>query len=480
MSLNFCDLLVLGSDLSGIMTATLLAKRGMNVLILDDEEEEEPFPNLVTGLGSRSFRSLLGKLMIPDAKLQIFHENRVSCQVVFPKNRLDLHTSRPLFFKEIDREFPQEKPVLEELLGEIDRLRENYLDEILSFFPIIGSREKKRFIKWYQGFPDEKVKTLWSRLSPTLQSFLKVRLKFLSRSPLSEPLTLQLLLFLPPETGMTYSIRGGVRELKRLFFDKLDYFGGMIHPLSNDSFQVVTKGREVRAIQLGRYNFPTRCRYLLGNTDVRELYQQLPSPFLSFLSGGIKKKVAGLKPQEIRPVVQYNVAREFLPEPMKENVVYVPDPAAPLEGTNYLEINLHPLPKGSANGSDTLMTVGFVLPAAVDPSAFRKLQDEIDSRLHRLIPFANSHMKRVFPAPPAEEEAELFPVENDFALVEKIVRKRVCYPPSLFFPSLPSHLKNLYVVGPNILDWLGMEGKMLAALRAVDLIWSQELNIKNP
>src|SRR3989338_3085481 len=230
MSLNFCDLLVLGSDLSGVMTATLLAKRGMNVLILDDEEEDEPVPNLAVGLSSRGFRSLLGKLMIPDAKLQILHENRVGCQVVFPRHRLDLYTSRPLFLKEIEREFPEEKGLLEELLAEIDRLRQNYLDEILQFFPVEGPKDKKKFLKWFRGFPSEKALALWEGLSAELQAFLKVQIRFLSQSPVPEPLILALLLFLPPEEATTFSIRGGVRELKKLFFNRLDYFGGMIHP----------------------------------------------------------------------------------------------------------------------------------------------------------------------------------------------------------------------------------------------------------
>ena len=102
MSLNFCDLLVLGSDLSGVMAATLLAKRGMNVLVLDDENETEPLPNLLTGLGSRSFKSLLGKLMIPDTKLQMLHENQLAPpapRIVesrpATRGRIRTHTRRP-------------------------------------------------------------------------------------------------------------------------------------------------------------------------------------------------------------------------------------------------------------------------------------------------------------------------------------------------------------------------------------------------
>ncbi len=484
MSLNFCDLLVLGSDLSGVMAATLLAKRGMNVLVLDDEDESLPATNLVTCLGSRGFKSLLGKLMIPDAKLQILHENPVGCQVVFPRHRIDLFRTRPLLFKEIEREFPQEKGLLEELFGEIDHCRENYLEEILSFFPIGDGKERKRFIRWFQSFPSEKILSLWDQCSPTLRCLLKVQLKFFSRGPLMDPPILQLLLFAPPEGDASFSIRGGVRQLKQLFLDKLDYFGGMVHPLGDEPFTLTSKGREIRAAQLSRYNFPTRCRYLLGNIDIQSLYRTLPSNFLTTLFGGKRKKVATLQPVEERRLVQYQLDREILPTPMKENVVVVNDPSAPLEGTNYLEINFAAIPKGGSNGSNTLMTVTYPLkgPLAAEipeSATLEKIHAEIDQKVHRLIPFSNSHLKRTFPPIPASSEApELFPEEN--RLLEKSARRQISYAPSLFFPTLDSPFKNLFVVGPNILDWLGMEGKMLSSLRAVEMIWDREMKVRNP
>ncbi len=488
MSLNFCDLLVLGSDLSGVMTATLLAKRGMNVLILDDDDEGEPTPNVTTGLSSRSFKSLLGKLMIPDSKLQMIQENKIGCQVVFPKHRMDMQRSRPLFLKEVSREFPQERETLEELLVEIDQLRENHLEDLLSFFPIIGPKERKRFVRWFHDFPRAKALSIWNRLTPTLQCFIKVQLRFFSRSPLFDPPLAQMLLFLPPENDASFSIKGGIKELKKLFYDKLDYFGGMVHPLGDDSFQILTKGREVKGVQLGRYNFPTRCRFLLGNMNIQKFYNAVPSPFLSFLFDRSKQKVESLVPVEERSVVQYETWRDILPSPMKENLVYVGDPSAPLEGSNYLEINVHPFPKPPETGADTLMTVTYNLGSKKEP-LFEKINAEIDSRLHRLIPFANSHLRRTFP-PSAEgetqktgETSELFPeqISGDYTQrMEKIARKNITYEPSFFFPTLTSPHKNLFILGPNILDWLGMEGKMLSALRAVEMIWGAEMKVRNP
>ncbi len=459
------------------MAATLLAKRGMNVLVLDDEREDEPRPNLMTGLGSRAFKSLLGKLMIPDSKLAVVHENKTPCQVIFPKNRLDLSTSRPAFLKEIEREFPQEKGIVEELLVEIDQLRETYLEELLSFFPIEGG-EKKVFVKWYGRLNDEKVKSLWSQLSPTLQSLIRIQIRFFSRGLLLDPLILQMLLFLPPEGEASFSIRGGQRELKKIFFDKIDYFGGMVHPLGHEPFPIVVKGREVRGVQLSRYNFPTRCRFLLGNTNIQRLYQQIPNPLFAFRLGRTKKKITTLQPVERRSVVQYHLAKEVLPVPMKENLVYVTDPAAPLQETNYLEINLNNLPKGKgdSNGFDTLMTVTYGLPDDPGAEKSERAYEEIDFKLRRLLPFAGESLKRVYPRVEVSSgaEPELFPSEQPPPPENSIVS----FSPSLFFPTISSSFKNLFVLGPNLLDWLGMEGKMLSALRAVDLIWTQELKTK--
>lgn len=484
MSLNFCDLLVLGSDLSGVMAATLLAKRGMNVLVLDDDSESDPVPNLLTGLGSRSFKSLLGKLMIPDTKLQTLHENKVSCQIILPKHRLDLHRSRPLFLKEIDREFPNEREIVEELLAEVDALREGRLDELLSFFPIVGPKEKKRFIRWVQALPGEKALSLWSKLSPDLQCVFKAQIRFLSRSPLIDPPLFQLMLFFPPEGGGSFSARGGSREVKKLFFDKLDYLGGLVHPLGEEPFTFATKRGEIKAVQLPRYNFPTRCRFVLGNLNIQTLYRSLPTPLFSLLTGREQKKVAHLEPVEKRGWVQYEVSRDVLPGPMKENLIDIGDPSNPLEGKNYLEMNLHPLPKAVSPEADTLLTVSYVWTSQMSETS-EALHARIDDRLRRLIPFSNGKLRRVFPiaqavaAEAVGETAPLFPPQDETSILEKISQKHLSYKPSFFFPTVTSPYKNLFVLGPNVLDWLGLEGKMMGALRAVEMIWAGELKIRN-
>lgn len=473
MSLNFCDLLVLGSDLSGVIAGTLLAKRGMNVLVLDDEDEAERSANVFTGFDSRAFKSLLSKLMIPESKLQVLQENEIACQVIFPRHRIDLSSSREHFSKEISREFPAEKERVEEFLGEVDALREKALDPFFGFLPLCTRKETKRFLQWLRQLPDQKTAALWQGLSPTLQTLLKLQLRFLSRGPLLEPLTLQLLLYLPPEGCTTFSLRGGTRELKKLFFEKLDYFGGLVHPLAGDTLEIQAHGREIRSVKLERLSFPTRCRFLMGNLDLKNFYQNLPRNFWSYWR---KRKIENVAPLEEPYLIQFEVARDHLPRPMKENLVVIEDPAQPLSGLNTLEMNLSPVSR--SNNETALLSVVYRLPAGAEPSetVFAKIHDEIEKRLRTLIPFSESSLKRVFPQQAAD--TGLFPETGDFPLFLKMARKRRAYPPSLLSPSPLTPFKNSVLLGPNLLEGLGMEGKILTALKGVELIWNQESKLK--
>lgn len=479
MSLNFCDLLVVGSDLSGIITGTLLAKRGLNVLVLDHEGDGDRSPNLITGLNSRAFKSLLGKLMIPDTKFNLLQENPISYQMIFPKHRIDVAAQLPALLKEIGRELPQDRDVLEQLFAEVHELREKHLLPLFNQLPLTSHKEKSQFLKWFKSFPDQKLKSIWGSASPTLQTFLKAHLRFLSRGPLMDPLTFQMLLFLSPEGGATYSIRGGMRELKKIFFEKIEYFGGLVHPLGEDTMNMLVRFREVKGAQLGRYNFPTRCRYVLGNLNIQKLYGEIPSTLWSRWS---KNKIKKMNRCESHGVLQYLVARDYLPEPLKDNVLLIQDSEQPLSGINFLELNLQTLPR-PVEEFDTLLTIHYLLPPNglnEGPAYFEEFHRAIEEKCLGLFPFARGHMRPIFPIMKREgsnlPEGDLFPEarDKDFEEFKLFMDQRAAYTPSLFTPSLASPFKNLFTVGPNLLDWLGMEGKMLAAMKSVNLIWQKE------
>ncbi|MBI4374613.1 MAG: hypothetical protein HY542_07025 [Deltaproteobacteria bacterium] len=476
MSLNFCDVLVLGSDLSGVVAATLLAKRGMNVLVLDDDEDRDRFPPVITGLETRIFKGLMSKLMIPESKLQFFQQNRVSCQLILPRHRLDFTPDRDYFLKEVGREFPTDKEVVRDYLSELDRLGEKWLEPLFSLLPLSTRQDSKQFGQWLEKFPDEKAASLWEKMSPEMQDSLKLILGFLSRTPLVEPIHLQLLLYLSPENSATFSLKGGLRGIKKVFYEKLDYFGGLVHPLGSNEFKVLARGREVRGIKLSSLGYPTRCRFLIGNMNFQRFYDALPTTLWSYFAKKRAREIPLLPPS---CPVQFEVARNFLPAPMQENLILVDDPKQPLEGLNYLEINLSSLPHGDEE--NLLLTASYLLsPSDHNADFFENLHATIEQRLRKLIPFAGENLRRVFPRlnSPEAHNPSLFPDDGDLASFLQTAQKRRGLPSSLFSPKCSTPFKNALSLGPNILPWMGTEGKVLAGLRGVELVWNQESKVK--
>ncbi|MBI2083217.1 MAG: hypothetical protein HYT76_06570 [Deltaproteobacteria bacterium] len=475
MSLNFCDVLVVGGDLSGVVAATLLAKRGMNVLVLDDDEENDRSAPLVTGLETRIFKGLMNKLMIPESKLQFFEENEVSCQMILRRHRIDFRPNQNYFLKEIGREFPEDKEVFQDYLEELNLLREKWVEPLFSLLPLNSRQDVKQFTQWLENLPDEKAASLWAKMSTEFQSVLKIILRFLSRNPVIEPIHLQLLLYLSPENCATFSLKGGIRGIKKIFYEKLDYFGGLVHPLGSNEFKILAKGREIKGVKLSSFNYPTRCRFLIGNLDFQRFYEALPTTLWSYFA---KKKARQLPTLPFYYTVQYEIRRDLLPEPMRENLVMVDDLAQPLENLNYLEINLSPLSRD--NNEMVLLTVGYQHSSSnSDEPFFENLHGEIERRLRYLIPFAGSDLRRVFPKikDPAES-GTLFPENGDFTLFRQLAEKRRDLPVSLFSPKCSTPFKNALSLGPNLLPWMGTEGKILSGLRGVELVWDKESKLK--
>lgn len=489
MTPNFCDLLVVGSDLSGILAATLLAKRGMSVLVLEDDGGFEP--NVLTGLESRLFKSILGKLMIPDGRLQIIEKNRVSYQVVFPRNRLDVSPNPSILFKEIQREFPELVGFFENLYNEAEGFRKTALELLAPSLPIADKKEKKRFVKLARALPYQRLSSLVEKTPVEVASFIRSQLLFLSQGVLMDPLFFQLCFLLSPEIFATYSVKGGLTELKKIFYEKIEYFGGAVQR-ATDGFDLVIQKKEVKGVKLPQCGFVTRCRYLLGNTNIQKIYQMIPNRKIyqmtpkgwltqGFRTMQFKKKASRLAPVTHRMNLLYVVDSQVLPTPMKENLLLIQDPSLPLSGSNYLQLNRQPIPKNMKQEGDTLLSVSYFLPPeklSMTVPEFEKLHEEITGLLHRLIPFAGSSLKRVSPKILPEEDG-LFPESSEeYNAFRKGAGACVAYTPSFFFPTLTSPYDNMLTVGPNLLPWLGTEGKVLSALKAVDLIWGRELKLR--
>src|SRR3989338_4601307 len=108
---RYCDTLVIGTELPGLITAAFLARRGLSVHLLDLDPfagaSHTPDPFCVAHLHSKLLRSILGRLNVPEPNINLLKETDSPLQVIFPKKRIDISPNPIIFYEELEREFPK-------------------------------------------------------------------------------------------------------------------------------------------------------------------------------------------------------------------------------------------------------------------------------------------------------------------------------------------------------------------------------------
>ena len=242
-------------------------------------------------------------------------------------------------------------------------------------------------------------------------------------------------------------------------------------------YRMTPESSQIKGIELEGYNFLTRCRYLLGNESFQHFVDRVPRNLRTRRYRRQREQAPSIREYQIH----FLTSAEALPEQMCQDVLYVRDPSLPLLGTNYLHIQTSALLQPYGENEDTLLKVTYSLPAEPQERKidfFEQQHETIETYLHELIPFSRGRLRRLFPLY-EEPQGNLFSqsAEDYSRFLEKADRK-VHYPPSFGFPSLATPYSNLYILGPDQLGWLGLEGRLHGAMKAVDLIWAKESKLR--
>jgi phytoene dehydrogenase-like protein len=125
------DVVVLGSSIGALAAAALLARRSWRVLVLGQGRRRPTYNYDGLGLARRPFTFLSasspawGRVLVELAQSQTFRRRLSSLepmlQVLASDMRLDLPPDTQLFAREIDREFPAVRRVVDDLYAELAR-----------------------------------------------------------------------------------------------------------------------------------------------------------------------------------------------------------------------------------------------------------------------------------------------------------------------------------------------------------------------
>jgi len=489
MSEKYSDVLIVGTDLAGLVTGAFLAKRGMAVTVLNFDkdvllEKKNIQPNLITHLESRLFKSILGRLSILDHELNIIRKLEVPYQVVLPKHRIDIYRDREKFYRELKREFPGDFEVLKSFYETMDHFEATLDSEALQDLILPhGIKRRWKFSKFIKTTGlNQRVSEYTDPLGHDgeVRAFLESQLKLLSQTHSDNPFTYQIAKTLSNDNCLLFEVRGGIGHLKKLFLDKIEAFQGKVK--NEVQIESITfEKRKVKAIKLGGFEGMIGCRYVLWNDELKGMPKFLPK---NLWTRRLIKRIQGISPRYYHFSIQFAIDPNVIPVGMRENLLFIGDPEQELNGANYLHLNIY-RPAEDEDPRQGFLTVSYLLEAdKLDetPDYFGKLHDKIAKSLHQLMPFSEGHLKLKFPLPDKapEEEGVLFTLEKgDFDIFRENAMANPIYEltPQNFSDLFPIHnrtiFKNLFITSPELLASLGFEGKFLMGLKTIDVIWKE-------
>ncbi|GEM_PF-1792938 len=489
MAEKFCDILIVGCDIPGLIAGAFLAKRGLSVIVLNPDhdvitENKNIQPNLISHLDSRLFKTILGRLAILDSELSIVNRYDTPYQVVLPGHRIDVTLSRDHFYRELQREFPDQADAIRSFylsLDELDRsLNEEKFQELL--LPR-GPLQRFRFSKFIKENHLDLTMSDWMEtlnLNGEIASFMEAQLKFLSFLHSEKPFSYPLAKLLANQNSVLFDVKGGIGQIKKIFLNKIEAYSGKV---KNDVKieNILIEKRQAKGVKLAGFEGMIASRYLLWNQPTAQLEPWLPK---NFFSQWLIRRIRKVKPKFARFSIQYAVDPEVIPVAMKGNILYVKDPSKPLTGPNFLHLHFYyPTEVEDGSKKNRHLIVTYLLETEAlekEYSFFEPIHSQIISHLQELMPFSEGHIRLNFPQ--SEEGIKtdlLFPLEeSDFEVFKKNASQNPIYEAEaqvfqdLFPFSNRTLFKNLILTGNEILASLGFEGSFLLGLKTTDLIWN--------
>lgn len=486
---KYCDILVIGTDLPGLVTAAFLARRGLTVQVIDpdlySDHHPQPDPICITNKHSKLLRSILGRLNIPEVNIQNFINKESTLQFIYPKHRIDILNNPLAYFEEVEREFPEHSDALKKFYENQAKIRHQFdVNELLQQLIPWTFKEKRVFKKFILDQKlDEKssdYKQLSSK-SDEIARFLEAQYLLAFQGFCESPFQYQVSDLFNPGDGEIFSVHGGLSEIKKMLLDRIGHYDGVVRKKVQIN-KLLYRNGAFEGVDLDDINGAVLSKYLIWNSSFSSLCDVLPDKWRF-------KKYSKLKEFENYNYnwfsTSFEVDKTYLPSPLKTNSILIEDETKPLVGGNlvYLQVDQ------SKNQPKATLWAHFILPHDAlekDNQSFTPYFENIHKRLSWLFPFADKSLKHTFPLIAEEVSSDtLFPLgEDDFQIFKYSAKKHALRTlnPNEFHDLLPLHyrtsIQNFFLSNSLILDGFGIEAKLILGLKITDMIWHEVEKVK--
>ena len=483
MDTNYYDVIVCGGELTGLIAAALLGRRGFRVLLVGHDGDRPTFeaaghtlprgPALLPSLDSPPVARVLNELNCVQVVRRRAPPLNPGFQVALPRHRFDVTASDDALLVELTREFRADAPLMmagAARLAETSAILEPLLGSDLTL-PADGFWERREVARLESLLPKPGTDLL-APLPPDHPWRAVVAAPAALGSafgPSDLGTVSQARSFALARRGL-HRLEGGIAALHALFQEKLETFAGEKRERLTPIEIVQKRGRAVGI----------RFRPRDETIGAQHLIWAGPAAGMYALCGENPRKgrepATGLHVACYRYGLALLVGAEAIPEGMGSRVFLVADPNRPLLEENAIAVTVGP-GSGRDAGRVHLWAECLVPAPAVDggPGYLRAVRGRVRKQLAKLLPFFAQHLV-VLASPydglPAELPAGASgpPVTVPPLPMPPVYSAESARP--LDVTGLPhaTGIKNLYLVGRENLPGLGVEGEFVSAWGVVRLV----------
>lgn len=478
---NHYDLIVLGTDIAGLVAAALVARRGKRVLVIPQGPVEGVYrlnrralpldTAPLVHLGCPTLRRVFDELGV---WTQIRREHRLLDELthwVLPGHRLDVEPEQANWAREVGREWPGE-PIAEawQLRQRWSNATDELLDELLGSDNALvadGFWARRFLTRVSEQLPGERL----DELEP-LASDHAVRQAARAVEPWVQHLV-------PAQLGKAASLRiaglwargpsdreGGEQGLRQVLLQRIQLKSGEIKPSLRVAEVLLKRGKVTGLSLLGKQD-RYGCDQLLVATDPRRL---VDGPLLpELLPKPLQVSLANIRSAALRYVLHLEIEERGLGPGLGGMALCVPEHAA-RDGAGLTFLRLGP---GLRENTRSLALVRLVGPDEPLDDMRERILDELDRR--GVLPFARPYLTFVHSPHDGREASDgqgrrLDEYGTDTALrlpMDPLYRLEGGEP-SLGIGLLPhsSGIKNLLFASRLTYPGLGLEGEFAAGWAA--------------
>jgi hypothetical protein len=485
---NYFDVVVYGSELTGLIAASLLGRRGLRVLLCGHDVVPPTY-----AAGPYTLAREPGTLPPPDSEpvarilRELGHSQIVrrrapqvqpSLQFVFPHQRIEFSSSADAVMAELVREFPEENATIEPILARL-RATSAILDPLLGSdmtLPPQGFWERRDVSRVQAQLPQPDA----DLLAP-LAAGHPMRAGIAALGTLTSG-------FAPSDLGSLVQARAydvarrgfhrlsSEADVRSLFFDKLSTFSGEIRDGIVPTEFVWRRGN-LSGLRVRPRNETIGFGALLWAGSAASLVTFAGSE----APRRLREIASSIRPACYRYTLCLLVRPEALPEGMGARVIVVKDPAKPNLEENAFSITVGPPPARQPNHVPLWVECLVGASASESLGYLSVVRARLREELGRVMPFYDRHLV-VVASPHDGLPPELGPAAKDD---DGAHGRLPGVPPTPMPPSLScdiqrmlglggaphgTGLKNVYLTSNENLPGLGREGQFVSAWSVSRLI----------